>query len=341
MLIKKNLTELLNILPKSIRQIICQHPKQEKLDEIILDVGRRPQIRFGTKSEYLSTKVISKQDIQFCTKKIGTFNNKHRSGIKYTLHRISCIKNQHSTIIGLTYRVGRITFGICNIIRDLLKLNSSILILGRPGSGKTTMIREISRILSSEISRHVIVVDTSNEIAGGTDIPNRVIGHARRISVRKTMLLGTIMIEAVENHTPQTIMIDEISNENQVKAARTICERGVQLIASVHGINLESLVKNPILSDLIGGIESVTISDESARRREQKKNILERKNLPTFETVISLSGRSRIAVYLNINTFVDNLLNGKSLTNQVRKVNSSKKISIHCGNKKNYNSKYF
>jgi len=328
MFIEKNLYRLLDTLPESLKQSIIEHPKQHELDEIILDIGRRPQARFGFKSEYLSKKIICQHDLNFCTRRINKFNDKNRAGIRKTLHRVSCIRNQEGKIIGLTYRIGRVTFGNVNIIRDVLKLNTSILIIGRPGAGKTTIIREIARILSNEISKRVIIVDTSNEIAGNDDTPNKVVGNSRRMPVSNSEILGKIMIEAVENHMPETLIIDEISNENQVMAARTISERGIQLIATVHGTSLENLIKNPILADLVGGVENVTLSDEFAKKRKSRKTCLERKNDTAFETVIALKTRTNLTVYTKVNEFVDNVLSEKKLKFQTRDIISNKKINI-------------
>jgi stage III sporulation protein SpoIIIAA len=269
--IDHDLKKLLNNLPCFLYTYLETHPNKDKLIEIVLDLGRRPEARFTTGPEYLSQKIISWQDIDYLTKRISKFSEENRAGIERTLHRISCIRNRQFLINGLTCRVGRAIFGTISIIRDLLEYRKSILILGKPGVGKTTIIREIARVLSDEMGKRVVIIDTANEIAGDSDIPHSGIGRARRMQVPKTDLQHKIMLEAIENHMPQVIVIDEIGTELEALAARTIAEKGVQLVGTTHGNCLENLIKNPSLSDLIGGIQYVTISDEEAKRRGTQK----------------------------------------------------------------------
>ena len=251
--INDDLEKLIENLPFSLQKHLSQHASKDELIEIILDLGRRPEVRFITGYEYLSQKIISWQDIDYITKRISKFSDENRAGIERTLHRISCIRNRQFLINGLTCRVGRAVFGSISVIRDLLESKKSILVLGKPGIGKTTIIREIARILANEMEKRVVVIDTSNEIAGDSDIPHFGIGRARRMQVTKNELQHQVMIEAVENHMPQVILIDEIGTEFEVLAARTIAEKGVQLVGTTHGNCLENLVKNPTLADLIGG----------------------------------------------------------------------------------------
>jgi len=290
--IHQDLDKLLENLPFFIQEKLKNHVKKEKLIEIILDLGRRQEVRFTTGPEYLSKKIISWQDIDYIAKRISDFSDENRAGINRTLHRISCIRNRQYRIIGLTCRVGRAVFGSISLIRDLLESELSILILGKPGVGKTTVIREIARILSDELEKRVIIVDTSNEIAGDSNIPHSGIGRARRMQVSKTEFQHQVMIEAVENHMPEVIIIDEIGTELEALAARTIAEKGVQLVATTHGNSLENLIKNPTLSDLIGGIQYVTLSDNEAKRRKTKKSILERKAYPAFQTAIEINEKN-------------------------------------------------
>ena len=168
--IGNDLDKLFENLPFFIQENLRLHPKKDKLLEIIMDLGRRPEARFTTGPEYLSQKIISWQDIDYTTKRISEFSNENRAGFERTLHRISCIRNRQYLINGLTCRIGRAIFGSISLIRDLLRSGESILILGKPGIGKTTIIREISRLLSDQISKRVIIIDTSNEIAGDNDM---------------------------------------------------------------------------------------------------------------------------------------------------------------------------
>jgi len=280
MLLAEDLNVLLDILPKFIKVPLKTHVKKDQLIEIVLDIGRRPEARFaGGKTDYLSYRTIIWQDLDYILKKLGNFSRDNRAGIEKTLHRVSSLRNRQGTVIGLTCRIGRAVFGTVSIIRDLLEQRKSILLLGRPGVGKTTAIREIARVLSDEMKKRVIIIDTSNEIAGDGDLPHPSIGKARRMQVSSTQNQHQVMIEAVENHMPEIIIIDEIGTELEAAAARTIAERGVQLVGTAHGNAIENLIKNPTISDLVGGIQSVTIGDEEAKRRGSSKSIMNAKHL--------------------------------------------------------------
>ena len=287
--VAEDLVKLLENLPFFIQENLKNHSKKDKLIEIVMDLGRRPEARFTTGPEYLSQKIISWQDIDYTTKRISEFSDENRAGIERTLHRISCIRNRQYLINGLTCRVGLAIFGTISIIRDLLESGQSLLILGKPGVCKTTIIREIARVLADEMEKRVIIVDTSNEIAGDSDVPHSGIGRARRMQVSKTEFQHQIMIEAVENHMPEVIIIDEIGTELEALAARTIAEKGLQLVGTTHGNCLENLIKNPSLSDLIGGIQYVTLSDDEAKRRVTQKSILERKAYPASQIAIEIN----------------------------------------------------
>ena len=281
------------VLPEKIRDTLAAINRPEDLLEVILDLGRVPTARFTDGELALSEVEVHAQELEYVVSRIGEFDADNRAGIERTLHRIAAIRNRHEVIVGLTCRVGRAVFGTIEIIEDLITGGSSILLLGRPGVGKTTMLREAARILAE--GKRVVIVDTSNEIAGDGDVPHPAIGRARRMQVRVPVLQHEVMIEAVENHNPEVIVIDEIGRELEAAAARTIAERGVQLIGTAHGNSLENLLLNPTLSDLIGGIESVTLSDEEARRRGTQKTVLERRAAPTFDVLIEISrsGASR------------------------------------------------
>ena len=323
-----DLEKLIENLPVFLQEHLSQHPNKEQLIEIVLDLGRRPEARFVSGPEYLSQKIISWQDIDYVTKRISRFSNENRAGIERTLHRISCIRNRQLLINGLTCRVGRAVFGTISIIRDLLESEKSILILGKPGVGKTTIIREIARVLADEMEKRVIIIDTSNEIAGDSDIPHSGIGRARRMQVAKTELQHQVMIEAVENHMPQVIIIDEIGTELEVLAARTIAEKGVQLVGTTHGNCLENLIKNPPLVDLIGGIQYVTLSDEEAKRRGTQKSILERRASPAFEIIIEVNDQTSWTIHEDVKNSVDSFLRGSFLVGQIRQFSLNEKVII-------------
>nr|QCI06305.1 hypothetical protein [Dictyurus purpurascens] len=332
MLISDDLDKLLEILPDFVRLPLEQNYKRKYLIEVVMDLGRRPEARFPDGPEYLSNILISWHDLDFCIKKIGHFSGDNRSGIECTLHRISSIKNRSGNIIGLTCRVGRAIFGTISIVRDLLEKGNSLLLLGKPGVGKTTAIREIARILADEMEKRVVIIDTSNEIAGDGDIPHPAIGRARRMQVARPELQHQVMIEAVENHMPEVIIIDEIGTELEALAARTIAERGVQLVGTAHGNYLESVIKNPILSDLIGGIQYVTLGDDEAKRRGSQKSILERKTLPAFQVAIEIHQLDDWVIHEEVDLVVDKILQGSFLYIQRRKFNSDGSISILCEN---------
>ena len=334
--VNEDLEKLIENLPSFIQEELQKHNNQEQLIEIVLDLGRRPEARFVTGPQYLSQKMISWQDIDYITKRISKFSNENRAGIRETLHRISCIRNRQFLINGLTCRVGRAILGTISVIRDLLESEKSILILGKPGVGKTTIIREIARVLADELEKRVIIIDTSNEIAGDSDIPHSGIGRARRMQVAKTELQHQVMIEAVENHMPQVIIIDEIGTELEVLAARTIAEKGVQLVGTTHGNCLDNLIKNPTLVDLIGGIQYVTLSDEEAKRRGTQKTILERKSYPAFEIIIEINHQNSWTVHEDVKNSVDFFLRDNFRIGQVRDFLVTQKVQINSKRYFNY-----
>ena len=315
-----DLDALLDILPLHIREPLYQQPDHSELLEVILDLGRLPEARFPHRELVLNSKEVSQTDIDYVVSRIGEFTGDNRAGINHTLHRISAIRNRHGEIIGLTCRVGRAVFGTVRMIQDLIESGNSVLLLGRPGIGKTTMLREVARVLADDSKKRVVVIDTSNEIAGDGDIPHPAIGHARRMQVATPTEQHAVMIEAVENHMPQVIIIDEIGTELEAKAARTIAERGVQLVGTAHGNTLENLIMNPTLSDLIGGIQTVTLGDEEARRRHTQKSVLERKAPPTFGVVVEIVDYYRVTVHPDVTEAVDALLHGRAPKAEVRQM---------------------
>ncbi|MFC1987392.1 R3H domain-containing nucleic acid-binding protein [Chloroflexota bacterium] len=326
--ITDDLEALLDIFPPHIRQPLCQQEDSSELLEVILDMGRPPEARFPRREIVLDPNEVSEQDIEYITSRIGKFGDDNRAGIERTLHRISAIRNRQGRIVGLTCRVGRAVFGTIKIIQDLIESGKSVLLLGRPGIGKTTMLREVARVLADDLKKRVVIVDTSNEIAGDGDIPHPAIGHSRRMQVTTPTRQHAVMIEAVENHMPEVIIIDEMGTELEALAARTIAERGVQLIATAHGNTLENLILNPTLSDLIGGIQSVTLGDEEAKRRGTQKSILERKSPPTFDIVVEIQDRDKVAIQPDVTQAVDAILRGQSLDTEIRWLDETGEVRI-------------
>ncbi len=321
------LMALLDKLPPGIRQPLLAHPDVEVLLEVVTDLGRAPLARFPHTEIEITSQEVTFEDIDYVTSRISEFGDDNRSGIARTLHRISAIRNRSGRIVGLTCRVGRAVLGTVKIIEDLVNSGKSILLMGRPGIGKTTMLREAARVLSKEAGKRVIIVDTSNEIAGDGDIPHPSIGRARRMQVSATAQQHAVMIEAVENHMPEVIIIDEIGTELEALAARTIAERGVQLIGTAHGNSLENLMINPTLSDLVGGIQAVTLGDEEAKRRGTQKTILERKSPPTFDIIVEIQDRYRVAVHADAAEAVDASLRGQPADTEIRSLENGE-VSI-------------
>ncbi len=321
------LSQLLDIFPLPIRQALVRLPNLEEIIEVVLDLGRPPEARFAADFRYLSETPVTNEDIAHVCSRISPFGADNRAGIEQTLHRISAIRNRQGKIVGLTCRVGRAVYGTIDILLDVLRSGKSICLLGRPGVGKTTMLRECARILSEDRKR-VVIVDTSNEIAGDSDIPHPGIGLARRMQVADPALQHSVMIEAVENHMPEVVVIDEIGTEAEAQAARTIAERGVTLIGTAHGQTLENLLMNPTLSDLVGGISAVTLSDEEARRRGTRKTVLERKAPPTFDLLVEIQDRDRLAIHKNVAEVVDALLRGYQPQPEIRQRTASGDVAI-------------
>jgi stage III sporulation protein AA len=314
-----DLSLLINLLPVRIREYLNEHSEKEFIEEIVTDLGFSPEIRFSNQTERLThLGEITLDDIKKIVSKIGIFNTDNRAGIERTLHRVSAIRNRTGDILGLTFRIGKAVVGTVQIIRDVIESGQNCLFLGPPGIGKTTLLRETARVLSDETQRRVIVVDTSNEIAGDGNIPHPGIGYARRMQVPSPDLQHQLMIEAVQNHMPEVIIVDEIGTEAETHAARTIAERGVQLLATAHGYNLESIIKNPILSDLVGGVQNVVLGDEEARQRGTNKTILERKTLPTFDVLIELKARDVFVIYNPVAAHVDAYLQEDPITPETR-----------------------
>lgn len=329
--ITDDLDALLEALPPHVSQPLRQLSDRGNLLEVVLDLGRLPEARFRDRELVLSEHEVSDADIEHVVARIGVFGQDNRAGIERTLHRISAIRNRSGRIVGLTCRVGRAVYGTINIIRDIVESGRSILLLGRPGVGKTTMLREVARVLADDLHKRVVIVDTSNEIAGDGDIPHPAIGRARRMQVPTPSLQHNVMIEAVENHMPEAIIIDEIGTELEAGASRTIAERGVQLIATAHGITLENLILNPTLSDLLGGIQTVTLGDEEARRRGTQKSVLERKAPPTFTVLVEIQSWDDVAVHQDLASVVDATLRGQFVSPEHRRAREDGGVEMLTG----------
>lgn len=323
-----NLDQLLDVLPPKMRQALEEHEDVEDLLEIVMDLGREPEARFPLRVTQLSDQPVKNEDLEHVVSRVGHFGKDNRAGIERTLHRISAIRNRQGEVVGLTCRIGRAVYGTIDIIRDVVESGRSILMLGRPGVGKTTKLREVARILSDEFKKRVVIVDTSNEIAGDGDIPHPAIGHARRMQVATPDLQHAVMIEAVENHMPEVIVIDEIGTEAETLAARTIAERGVMLVATAHGNSLENLLMNPTLSDLVGGIQAVTLSDEEAKRRGTQKTVLERKAPPTFDVLIEIIEMDKLAIHHDVASTVDKMLRGVPPRPEIRVRNVKGEVEV-------------
>jgi stage III sporulation protein SpoIIIAA len=313
-----NLDELLAVLPPRVSEALRADARLPQVIEVVCDLGRRPEARFPAGVAALAEAPVAREDLDYVAARIGQFNADNRAGIERTLHRISALRNRMGDIVGVTCRVGRAVYGTIDVVRDVVEAGRSVLLVGRPGVGKTTLLRDAARVLADDLQRRVMVVDTSNEIGGDGDIPHPGIGRARRIQVPAPERQHAVMIEAVENHMPEVVVIDEIGTEAEALAARTIAERGVQLIATAHGNSLDNLVANPTLADLIGGIQAVTLGDEEARRRRTQKTVLERKAPPTFDVVVEIRDRERFAVHADVAATVDRLLRHQTVEPELR-----------------------
>ena len=316
------------MLPLTVQSALAAPQSREQLLEVVLDLGRPPEARYPGRAQVLGEAPIERSDLAEILRRLGPFGGDNRAGIERTLHRISAIRNRTGEVVGLTCRVGRAVFGTVALVRDLLDSGQSLLLMGRPGVGKTTALREIARVLADDLARRVVVIDTSNEIAGDGDIPHPAIGRARRMQVARPELQHQVMIEAVENHMPEVIVIDEIGTELEAQAARTIAERGVQLVATAHGNELANLIRNPTLSDLVGGIQSVTLGDEEARRRRTQKTVLERAADPTFPIAVEMHSRHRWSVHREVALTVDLLLRGQAARPQVRELSPGGQVRL-------------
>ena len=326
-LVQEELEQLLQVLPPRVTAALQQRDDLDSLLEVVLDLGRPPEARYPSGDARLDDQEVSREDLDYLVSLVGDFGGDNRAGIERTLHRISAIRNRKGQVVGITCRVGRSVYGTIRIIEDLVFSGKNILLLGRPGVGKTTMLREVARVLADDALKRVIIVDTSNEIAGDGDVPHPAIGHARRMQVPTPTEQHGVMIEAVENHMPQVIIIDEMGAETEAAAARTIAERGVQLVATAHGNTLDNLIMNPTLSDLIGGVQTVTLGDQEARFRGTQKTVLERKAPPTFDVVVEIQSWEQVAVHDDVAQVVDQWLRGFQIAPEVRQLDEAGQVT--------------
>ena len=317
-LLDQEMNQILEVMPPAVAETLRGREDLDTLLEVVLDLGRPPEARFLSGDVALDQAEVAREDLDDVIQRVGEFGDDNRAGIERTLHRISAIRNRRGQVVGVTCRVGRAVFGTIKIIEDLAFSGKNILLLGRPGVGKTTMLREMARVLSEEAGKRVVIVDTSNEIAGDGDVPHSAIGRSRRMQVTTPARQHAVMIEAVENHMPEVIIIDEMGTEEEAAAARSIAERGVQLVATAHGNTLDNLIMNPTLSDLVGGIQTVTLGDQEARYRGTQKTVLERKSPPTFDVVVEIQSWERLAVHDNVTHVVDQWLRGFPIASEIR-----------------------
>ena len=334
-LAQDELQQLLDVLPPRVLESLRERADLEDLLEVVLDLGRPPEARFSSGDVLLDDEPVGREDLQHVVAGVGDFGGDNRAGMERTLHRISAIRNRSGSVVGITCRVGRAVFGTIKIIEDLAYGGKNVLLLGRPGVGKTTMLREVARVLADEARKRVIIVDTSNEIAGDGDIPHPAIGHARRMQVPTPSVQHDVMIEAVENHMPQVIIIDEMGTTEEASAARTIAERGVQLVATAHGNTLDNLIMNPTLSDLIGGVQTVTLGDQEARFRGTQKTVLERKAPPTFDVVVEIQDWNEVAVHDDVAQVVDQWLRGYPVEPEVRQLGEDGNVTRTAATRQN------
>jgi len=319
--------EIFHTLPESVSTKI-QEIGTDGISEVVLDLGEKPYCWKSSTRVFLGDNIVEKVHIDGMVEKLGTFGTDNRAGLEGQLHRISCMRNRNNEIYGLTVRVGRYVKGNADMILDLLlsadKKEKSILFLGEPGCGKTTIVREVTRILSGH--ENVCVVDTSNEIAGDGNIRHHCIGYARRMMVNTLKDQADVMIQCVQNHTPTVMVIDEIGNPMEVEAARTCKQRGVRMIASAHG-SLRKLIKNSKLSGLLGGFETVTLGDEQAKEEAKKKNKImsklkrQRAGEPIFDMIVELSRaqRDEWTVVLDSASAVDDIIENGHYEAQIRR----------------------
>ncbi len=316
---KDSIATLFDIFPAKIVKLL-QNIDNEKLIEVICDIDRPLIARYLDGSEIELAYTITAKDLQaISTNRLLTaFTANNRCGIDKTLHRIACIRGKDGqSILGLTIRIGRILTPQIDLIADIIDTGESVLFLGKPAAGKTTKLRECADYLSTEGGKRVIIIDSCNEIGGEGNVPHFAVGRARRMPIPQGKKQYEIMLEAVESHNPQVLIIDEISTREEAMACKTIGERGIQLLASAHGERIENLIKNPAINTIIGGAASVTVGDKEASKTGNKV-VLKREFMPVFSHIIELTSYKEVQIHSNLEKAVDMFFNGSKFNPEVR-----------------------
>ncbi|EPY22109.1 R3H domain-containing protein [Strigomonas culicis] len=303
---------LLSLLPAALREALVQHPDfaLSTVEEFFVHVGQDVEVRGDDWVVRLPPPSLD--DLHQLLARVGRFGADGRGCVPGTAHRVSVWRGRRGESLGVTLRVGRY---VPNAAKALLPLalQGSVLILSKAGKGKTTLLRDLSSSLAHEASMpRVTVVDTSNEIGGDGPLPMAFLGRCRRLQVARREDQGRSMIEVIQNHSPEFLVVDELANAEEADAAWSIAQRGVNLVGTCHGERLADLLQNRALNLLVGGAAHAFLSNEERRlRNKTKKTILERPHVSPFDFVVELHTRSKGHLYHDVNRAVDLLLDGQ------------------------------